>query len=129
MALGAGMNDRDVPNDAEFPKGCLTIVGTGIQAISQMTTEAISYIREADSVFYHATNGVTASQIESLNPSCVDLYKYYDDGKNRSETYVQMAELMLRDVRLGLDVVGVFHGHPGYFVSPARRALAIADKE
>ena len=42
---------------------------------------------------------------------------------------MQMAELMLREVRKGLNVVGVFHGHPGNFVSPARRALAVASAE
>ncbi len=109
--------------------GSLAIVGTGIQAVSQMTVETLSYIRNADVVFYHATNGVTASQIAALNPNAVDLYEYYADGKNRSITYVQMAELMLREVRQGRNVVGIFHGHPGYFVSPARRALAIASKE
>ena len=101
------------------PVGSLTIVGTGIQAISQITLEAVGYIREADRVFYHATNGVTSSYIRSLNPQSIDLYEYYGEGKNRSITYVQMAELMLREVRRGLNVVGVFHGHPGYFVSPA----------
>jgi precorrin-2 methylase len=109
--------------------GSLAIVGTGIQAVSQMTVETLSYISDADVVFYHATNGVTASQIEALNPNAIDIYEYYADGKNRSITYIQMAELMLREVRRGCNVVGIFHGHPGYFVSPARRALAIASKE
>jgi len=58
-------------------RGRLTIVGSGIQAISQMTIEALSYIQNADVVFYHATNGVTASQIVALNPNSVDLYEYY----------------------------------------------------
>ena len=36
---------------------------------------------------------------------------------------------MLREVRAGLDVVGVFYGHPGVFVAPSHRALAIAKEE
>jgi hypothetical protein len=40
-----------------------------------------------------------------------------------------MAELMLREVRRGRSVVGLFHGHPGYFVKSGRRALAIAEME
>jgi precorrin-2 methylase len=113
----------------EHPRGRLVIVGTGIMAISHMTLETIDHIRHADIVFYHATNGVTATQIRELNANAVDLYEYYGEGKRRNITYVQMAELMLRQVRLGLTVVGIFHGHPGYFVSPARRALAIASME
>jgi len=36
---------------------------------------------------------------------------------------------MLSDVRKGLYVVGAFYGHPGLFVSPVRRAMAIAQAE
>jgi Tetrapyrrole (Corrin/Porphyrin) Methylases len=61
--------------------------------------------------------------------SAIDLYEYYGEGKLRDITYVQMAELMLREVRLGRSVVGLFHGHPGYFVKAGRRALAIAQLE
>ena len=111
------------------PRGKLAMVGTGITAISQMTLEAVAYIRQADIVFYHATSGPAATHIRTLNPHAVDLYEYYGEGKKRRITYVEMAELMLREVRRGLTVVGVFHGHPGYFVSPARRALAIAQME
>lgn len=109
--------------------GSLAIVGSGITAISQMTLESVSYVRYADVVFYHATNGVTATQIRELNNNTVDLYEYYGEDKRRNVTYVQMAELMLREVRAGKSVVGVFHGHPGFFVSPGRRALAIAEDE
>ena len=117
------------PNAHSSKNGRLTIVGTGIAAITQMSAEVLSHIRHADVIFYHVTNGVTATQLRKLNSRVVDLYEYYDDGKERKVTYVQMAELMLREVRKGLSVVGVFHGHPGFFVSPARRALAIASAE
>jgi hypothetical protein len=36
---------------------------------------------------------------------------------------------MLKEVRAGLDVVGVFYGHPGVFVNPSHRALTIAREE
>lgn len=36
---------------------------------------------------------------------------------------------MMTDVRSGLYVVGAFFGHPGLFMSPNRRALAIAQAE
>ena len=94
-----------------------------------MSADTISYIKSANLVFYHATNGVTATQIRRLSRKSIDLYELYDDGKERRATYVQMAELMLREVRKGLNVVGVFDGHPGNFVSPARRALAVASRK
>ncbi|KAF2233842.1 hypothetical protein EV356DRAFT_416528, partial [Viridothelium virens] len=36
---------------------------------------------------------------------------------------------MLREVRNGFYVVGVFYGHPGIFVNPSHRAIAIARQE
>jgi Tetrapyrrole (Corrin/Porphyrin) Methylases len=102
---------------------------SGITAIAHLTLETIGYIQYADVVFYHANSGITATHIRELNPNAVDLYEYYGEGKIRNITYVQMAELMLREVRRGLSVVGLFHGHPGYFVKAGRRALAIAQME
>lgn len=110
-------------------KGRLAIVGAGIKAIAHFSQEAAAHIESADIVFYNANSGVAARQIHTLNSNAVDLYEYYGEGKNRSATYVQMAERMLREVRKGRYVTGVFHGHPGFFVKPARRALAIAEME
>ena len=36
---------------------------------------------------------------------------------------------MLKEVRAGSKVVGVFYGHPGVFVFPSHRAIAIARQE
>jgi precorrin-2 methylase len=109
------------------PVGRLVLVGSGVAAVSHMTLEAIGHIKAADIVFYHATNGVAAAHIRQLNSNVVDLRQYHEDEKVRTITYIQMAELMLRQVRLGKKVVGVFHGHPGVLVMAARRALAIAE--
>ncbi|KAF8735111.1 hypothetical protein AX14_002725 [Amanita brunnescens Koide BX004] len=40
-----------------------------------------------------------------------------------------MAEVMLREVRLGYNVMGIFYGHPGVFVSPSHTAITRARKE
>ncbi|KAJ3812197.1 tetrapyrrole methylase [Lentinula lateritia] len=109
--------------------GSLTIVGTGIESIGQMTLQTLSYIEAADKVFYCVIDPATEAFILTKNKDCVDLYQYYDNGKSRMDTYTQMSEVMLREVRKGLDVVGVFYGHPGVFVNPSLRALAIAKSE
>ena len=36
---------------------------------------------------------------------------------------------MLKAVRAGHDVLGVFYGHPGVFVSPSHRSIAVAREE
>jgi len=109
--------------------GQLIIAGSGISAIAHLTMETIGYIQFADHVFYHATSGVMATKILSLNPKATDLYALYGEDKVRTKTYVQMCELMLNEVRAGKTVVGLFHGHPGFFVKSGRRALAIAQSE
>ena len=121
----AGPEGQDPPTK----RGRLVIVGTGISAISHFTLETIGHIEQADEVFFHVTNGVTASYVRMLNSNAVDLYQYYGEGKRRRDTYVQMAEALLQAVRKEMNVVGVFHGHPGIFVSATRRALAIAESE
>jgi hypothetical protein len=109
--------------------GCLVVVGSGVTAVSHMTLEAIGHIKAADVVFYLVTNGVTAAHLRQLNPNAIDLRGYYGDDKVRTTTYVQIAEVMLRQVRQGRHVVGVFPGHPGVLVMAARRALAIAEMQ
>ncbi|KAJ3720530.1 tetrapyrrole methylase [Lentinula raphanica] len=109
--------------------GSLIIVGTGIESIGQMTLQTLSYIEAADRVFYCVIDPATEAFILTKNKNCVDLYQYYDNGKTRMDTYTQMSEVMLREVRKGLKVVGVFYGHPGVFVNPSLRALAIAKSE
>jgi hypothetical protein len=40
-----------------------------------------------------------------------------------------MCEVILRGVREGHNVLGIFYGHPGVFVSPSHRAIAMARQE
>jgi Tetrapyrrole (Corrin/Porphyrin) Methylases len=127
--LGPKIFPPGAPDDSHNVQrvpGRLVIAGTGITAIAHMTSETIGHIRNADVIFYHVTSGVVATQIREINPNAVDLYAYYGEGKTRTVTYIQMAELMLREVRRGRYVLGLFHGHPGFFVKAGRRALAIA---
>lgn len=94
-----------------------------------MTLETVGHIKAADVVFYVLPNAVTAAHVRQLNANAIDLRGYYGDDKERKTTYLQIAEVMLRQVRQGRHVVGVFAGHPGFLVMAARRALAIADMQ
>jgi precorrin-6B methylase 1 len=109
--------------------GCLTIVGTGIHGVSDFSFRAVAEIRKADVVVYHVFDRLAAGYVRSLNATAIDLYPYYGEGKQRRVTYIQMAEVMLRSVRSGFKVVGVFSGHPGVFVMASRRAISIAREE
>ncbi|KIJ64101.1 hypothetical protein HYDPIDRAFT_28991 [Hydnomerulius pinastri MD-312] len=110
--------------------GSLTIAGSGIASIRHMTLETLSAIKSADKVYYTVCDPATEAFIQdNATGSCSDLTVYYDKEKSRYDTYVQMCEVMLREVRAGHNVLGVFYGHPGVFVSPSHRAIAIARAE
>jgi len=110
-------------------KGSLTIVGSGIKAVSHLTLEALNYIDNADVVYYVVADPETEMFIKKRNPNSIDLYEWYDDNKLREETYVQMAEIMLQSVRSGKNTVGVFYGNPAVFAAPTHRAINIARSE
>ncbi|XP_065838878.1 uncharacterized protein [Oscarella lobularis] len=110
-------------------RGSLVFVGCGIRCASQFTQEAIDCIEQADRVFYCVSDPATETYIRKLNPNSTDLYVLYGNTKKRYATYVQMSESCLHYARRGMNVVGVFYGHPGVFVLPSHRAVEIANNE
>lgn len=117
------------PQCAAGRAGRLVIVGSGIKSLAQMTLEAIGHIAAADEVFHAVADPLAETFIERHARRSYDLCMLYDDDKPRIRTYVQMAEVIMRAVRQGRYVVGVFYGHPGVFVTPSHRAIAIARQE
>ncbi|KAJ7691778.1 tetrapyrrole methylase [Mycena rosella] len=110
--------------------GSLTIAGSGIASIGHITLETLALIKEADKIFYAVTDPATECYIqENSRGDHFDLTTFYDTNKKRYESYVQMSEVMLREVRAGRNVLGIFYGHPGVFVAPSHRAIAIAREE
>lgn len=78
--------------ELDIPKGQVIIVGSGIGSIGQLTLQAVAYIEQADIVFFVVADSATENYIKTKNPNCFDLYKFYDDGKGRMTTYIQMSE-------------------------------------
>nr|GAT55653.1 tetrapyrrole methylase [Mycena chlorophos] len=112
------------PLVSDSKPGSLTIAGSGIAAIAHITLETLSHIESAD------TDPATEAFIQDHSKGdCQDFSVYYDKDKNRYETYIQMCEVMLNATRAGKSVLAVFYGHPGVFVSPTHRAIAIARAE
>lgn len=109
--------------------GSLTIVGTGILAAGQLTIEGKSYIQAADKLLYLVADPITHRYLEQLNPTGEDLYKYYVAGKPRLETYMEMVEKILAEVRKGQQVCVAFYGHPGVFVYPSHESIRQAREE
>lgn len=123
-------NSTISPAAADAKRGSLTIAGSGIASVSHMTLQTLSYLKSADKVYYVVCDAATEAFIQDNSKgNCFDLTVFYDKDKDRYKSYVQMCEIMLKDVRASQDVLGIFYGHPGVFVSPSHRALTLARQE
>lgn len=109
--------------------GSLVIVGSGIQSTRDMTRGALGYIQQADKVLYLATERITTTWLERLNPSAEPLHRFYSQDKPRKTTYREMVEHILSFVRSGLSVCVVCYGHPGVFADPMHESMRIARRE
>lgn len=108
--------------------GSLTVVGTGIQLVGHLTLAAKAWIEQADKVLFAVADPVTAKWLRSLNPTAESL-PYNTDNQRRRETYREMVERILAEVRQGLNVCTIFYGHPGVFADPAHEAIRLAHRE
>lgn len=110
--------------------GTLTIVGTGIRAVGQMTVEAIGWIRGSDKVLYLASDPLVSAIFQGLNPgNCESLADAYEPGRNRGDSIRELAERMLVPVRQGYRTCVALLGHPGVFCVPAHQAIRQARQE
>ena len=109
--------------------GSLTVVGTGIQLIRQLTFEAREELERADELLYAVSDPVSATWLERLNPAARSLGELYEPGRPRREIYAAMVEEILAAVRRGSRVCAAFYGHPGVFVTPSHEAIRRARAE
>lgn len=86
-------------------------------------------IEQADVVFAAVSDPLVELWLQGMNPDLRSLQPFYREGKPRQETYQEMVEAMLAEVRAGRRVCGAFYGHPGVFAVVPHRAVAIARGE
>jgi precorrin-6B methylase 1 len=104
-------------------RGSLVCVGSGIKSIGHFTLEAQGWIKQADLVVFCVADPATEIWIKKNAKKYFDLYTLYGNDKRRLNTYQQMVDVMVSNVRAGLDVCAVFYGHPGIFVLPTHVAI------
>ncbi|MHB8814558.1 MAG: SAM-dependent methyltransferase [Steroidobacteraceae bacterium] len=109
--------------------GSLVCVGVGMTLGSHITPLARSYIEKADVVFAAVSDGVMELWLAKMNPDIRSLQRYYREGKSRLQTYREMVDAMLSEVRAGKRVCGAFYGHPGVFAWPTHKAIELARAE
>ncbi len=108
--------------------GSLTVVGTGIHLVADLTLAAKAWIEQADKVLFAVADPVTAEWLRTLNPTAEAL-PYNTDRQRRRETYREIVERILAEVRRGGRVCAVFYGHPGVLTDSAHSAIRQARGE
>jgi uncharacterized protein YabN with tetrapyrrole methylase and pyrophosphatase domain len=110
--------------------GSLTVIGTGIRTVGQLTTEAIAWMRNAEALLYVVADPVAEEAMRRLNPDAVQsLSGYYAEGKPRMETYEEMVQHIVACVRAGQRTCAAFYGHPGVFAYPSHESIRRARAE
>ncbi|MEZ0470315.1 SAM-dependent methyltransferase [Luteimonas salinilitoris] len=109
--------------------GSLACVGLGMMLGAHLGPRARSYIEQADVVFVAVSDSIVELWVKEMHPDVRSLQPYYGKGKSRHDTYREMVEAMLREVRSGRKVCGVFYGHPGVFALVPHRAVGQARSE
>jgi len=110
-------------NSVTQKKGSLVVVGTGINALAQVTLEAKAHIEQAEKVLMHVPETAAMAWIRELNPNVEDLQPCYSKAAHRADAYELMIQAQVDAVQSGLRTVAVFYGHPGVFVYPSHVAI------
>nr|WP_267897416.1 SAM-dependent methyltransferase [Dyella solisilvae] len=109
--------------------GSLACVGIGIMLGSHITPLARSHIENADVVFAAVSDGIVELWLKEMHADVRSLQPFYAEGKRRTQTYREMVEAILAEVRAGKRVCAVFYGHPGVFAWAPHRAIKVAREE
>ncbi|MCF7221791.1 SAM-dependent methyltransferase [Marilutibacter chinensis] len=111
------------------PPGRLACVGLGMMLGAHVGPRARSHVEQADVVFAAVSDPLVEEWLRQMNPDVRSLQPFYAEGKPRHDTYRQMVEAMLVEVRAGKHVCGAFYGHPGVFAKAPHDAVALARAE
>lgn len=109
--------------------GSLVCVGLGMMLGAHVSPRSRAHIEQADVVFAAVSDPLVELWLQQMHSDVRSLQGCYGAGKSRHDTYAEMVEAMLAQVRAGRRVCGVFYGHPGVFAQAPHRAIAQAKLE
>jgi diguanylate cyclase (GGDEF)-like protein len=119
---------RDDDAIASTPAAGLVVVGSGIQFGRHASERCLSEIREAQVVFCLA-DPFALAMIHDLRPDVINLGAHYAPGKDRRQTYREIDDAIMAQVRAGKQVCAVFYGHPGVFADVPHQVVRKARAE
>ena len=104
-------------------------MGTGMMLGAHISPRSRSHIEQADVVFAAVSDPVVEMWLQEMHADVRSLQPYYSEGKSRHETYREMVEAMMIEVRAGKRVCGAFYGHPGVFALAPHKVIEQARAE
>ncbi len=110
------------------PEPGLVVVGTGIQLGRHLSPRCLSEIQEADRVLV-LTDAPAFAMLQEIRSDLIDLRVHYAEGKDRRQTYREMDDAIMAEVRGGHRVCAVFYGHPGVFADVPHAVIRKARAE
>lgn len=110
-------------------RGSLVCVGVGMMLGAHLGPRARAHIEQAAVVFSAVSDPLVELWLQGMHADVRSLQPYYAEGKSRRETYRQMVEAIMAEVRRGQRVCGAFYGHPGVFAQAPHDAVAQARRE
>ena len=110
-------------------QGSYCAVGLGMMLGAHLSPRSRSEIEQADVVFGLVSDAIVELWLQEMRPDMRSLQPYYVEGKRRTDSYREMIDAMLGEVRAGHRVCGVFYGHPGVFAQVPHHAIAQARAE
>ena len=118
-----------MPSTPMETPGHLVCVGLGMLLGAHLGPRARAQIEQADVVFVAVSDPIVELWVQQMHPDVRSLQPCYAEGKPRHETYREMVDAMLAEVRAGRRVCGAFYGHPGVFAKAPHDAVAQARAE
>lgn len=105
------------------PGGSLTVIGTGIRALGQLTVESLAAMASAEALLHVIGEPTQEQAVQLINPAAETLTGFYVEGMDRSYTYEAMVQTILDRVASGKRTVAAFYGHPGVFTYPSHESV------
>lgn len=104
----------------------LTIVGSGIKFLSQLTQEAIVYIKKSDRILYLVNDPALIVWIKNQNPNSESLHDLYFKFEKRIDSYNAITKYIIDSMEECNHLCVVVYGHPTIFSKPALDAVLFA---
>lgn len=105
------------------------IIGTGMRGRQQMTKEAERAIEASERFYSIHMSKLYEEYINQMDVEQYDLRGHYSEGKDRVDTYEEVAETVLEAAEeVNEPVTLALYGHPMVFVSPSRKVINRAEE-